>query len=403
MKNFTKYLSCFLIFCAFMFSKNTDLYATRVLSKMDAKFTVVTDDGIHYRITIGVKCDSANKNLGAATFQFSFNSTNLSFPAGTSAAQNTDFFVPANFDPNVNANYNSVKVTQPITGNIDVIFDYSQTRNRSESGAGNAPNGHNGTEISSTSSYTSIIDIVFTTLVPGGTSDLVWTMGTNGPSNDSLTNVFDDVIDPLIPGLATYLHYDVGTFSNLASPLPITLTNFSAVLNQGVTRINWTTISEINNAYFTIERSADGKNFVDLFNRDGADNSQVKINYVAYDEAPLPGTSYYRLKQTDFNGASQTFNMVSVYNPAVGEFAINSVSPTNFGDNTTIYYKMPAEAPARLVVTDLNGRIVEDIQVASTGGDNKYQLDNTGGWSPGMYIATMYYDGRSSYIKMVKN
>jgi len=211
----------------------------------------------------------------------------------------------------------------------------------------------------------------------------------------------------LFTGSGTSLGFynDDATWGSTVTPsgLPITLTNFSAFIEQNVTKINWTTASEINNAYFTIERSADGINFVDLFNRDGADNSNVRINYVAYDESPLPGVSYYRLKQTDYNGVSETFSMVSVYNPVAGEFSISSVSPTNFSDNTTLYYKMPAEASARLVVTDMRGRIVEDVQVASSGGDNKYELDNTTGWMPGMYIATMYYDGRSSYVKMVKN
>ena len=403
MKNFTKYFNYCLILITCMLTANTTSFAQiRVLSKMSGRFVVITDNAVHYRVQIQLQVDSANKNLGASTFQFSFNSTNLSFHSGGSpGTSGTDFVAAANFGNT--ANYNSLPhVTQPTTGNIDIVYDYSSTRNASESGAGNPPNGHNATEISNTT-WTPIIDIIFTTLVPGGTSDLTWTNQLNGPGNDSLTNVFDDVIDPTDPTATNYLHYDIGTFSDLASPLPISLINFSAIIEQGVAKINWSTASEINNAYFTIERSTDGKEFVELFNRDGADNSQVKINYVAYDEAPLPGTSYYRLKQTDFNGASKTFNMVSVFNPVAGEFNISSVSPTNFGDNTTLYYKMPAEAAARLVITDLRGRIVREEQIASSGGDNKYELDNTTGWSPGMYIATMYYDGRSSYIKMVKN
>ena len=243
-----------------------------------------------------------------------------------------------------------------------------------------------------------LVNLIFTIINPGGS---VVIADANIQSGGIWSNIIANKTGAALSGSLAR----AGSVTPLTvNSLPVTLTNFSASIEKAVTQINWTTASEINNAYFTIERSIDGKNFVELFNKEGADNSQVRINYVAYDEHPLPGTSYYRLKQTDFNGASETFNMVSIFNPDVGNFAIESISPTDFsGDNPTLYYKMPAEASPRLVVQDMRGRIVEDQQIASAGGDNKYQLQNTGGWAPGMYIATMYYDGRSSYIKMVKN
>ncbi len=210
----------------------------------------------------------------------------------------------------------------------------------------------------------------------------------------------------------TVLHNDAGTnetantsFSVLggSTALPITLSDFSAIIEHGITQINWTTASEINNDYFTVQRSQDGKNFVDLFNRNGAGNSNKIINYVAYDAQPLPGTSYYRLKQTDFNGANEIFNMVSVYNPDLGTFAIQSVSPTVFNDNANLNYQMPADGNVQLVITNMQGKVVEDILVPSMIGYNTYTLTNTGNWGQGVYFVNMIYDGRETNTKMVKN
>ena len=85
--------------------------------------------------------------------------------------------------------------------------------------------------------------------------------------------------------------------------LPIELLDFTATLNNKSVDLNWATASEINNDYFTIERSADGINFESLMMKKGAGNSSRVINYLSNDENPLNGISYYRLKQTDFNGS----------------------------------------------------------------------------------------------------
>ena len=65
--------------------------------------------------------------------------------------------------------------------------------------------------------------------------------------------------------------------------------------------VNWITATEINNNYFTLERSATGINFEPIGYVQGAGNSTSTINYVFKDRDPLNGIGYYRLKQTDFD------------------------------------------------------------------------------------------------------
>jgi hypothetical protein len=103
-----------------------------------------------------------------------------------------------------------------------------------------------------------------------------------------------------------------------AAPLPITLVSFDAKLSGKQVNITWTTSTEINNDYFTVERSADGINFERLTQIKGAGNSNFLKNYFFADESPFTGVNYYRLRQTDFDGKStnSTIKAVNVLNGA---------------------------------------------------------------------------------------
>lgn len=98
------------------------------------------------------------------------------------------------------------------------------------------------------------------------------------------------------------LRFTIGTIDVAQTALPVQLTNFEAVVSENNhVKIDWQTASEINNDFFTVERSINGKNWEKLQKINGAGNSSTLINYNFVDRKPLNGTSYYRLKQTDFN------------------------------------------------------------------------------------------------------
>lgn len=87
------------------------------------------------------------------------------------------------------------------------------------------------------------------------------------------------------------------------NPLPIELLTFNAIknTNNGVD-INWSTASETGNDYFTVERTKDYNLFEKISNVKGAGNSTGVLHYRITDAVPLDGISYYRLKQTDYDG-----------------------------------------------------------------------------------------------------
>ena len=96
------------------------------------------------------------------------------------------------------------------------------------------------------------------------------------------------------------MRFTLGTI-NLGTPLPIELLTFSATPKESAVLLKWTTASETNNNFFTIERSSNGTEWTEIGSQKGAGNSSTILNYELYDFQPLLGVNYYRLKQTDFD------------------------------------------------------------------------------------------------------
>lgn len=85
--------------------------------------------------------------------------------------------------------------------------------------------------------------------------------------------------------------------------LPVELAYFRAYAKRKTAILEWSTLSELNNALFVIERSGDLRSFEEIGTIDGQGNSQIQHDYSFTDTAPFPGINYYRLKQIDFDGS----------------------------------------------------------------------------------------------------
>ena len=94
--------------------------------------------------------------------------------------------------------------------------------------------------------------------------------------------------------------------------LPITLLEFAAVSTVETVELNWTTGSEINNAYFLLERSDGGHYVEELGVVSGQGSSHYNTDYQFVDEHPDRSLPYYRLTQVDYNGRSTSFDWVRV-------------------------------------------------------------------------------------------
>lgn len=96
------------------------------------------------------------------------------------------------------------------------------------------------------------------------------------------------------------------------SALPVEMSTFEVVSLADKVSLKWATESELNNDYFTIERSRDGEEFHQLENVKGAGTINTHQSYSYFDVNPLTGVSYYRIVQTDFDGENSASEILSV-------------------------------------------------------------------------------------------
>lgn len=101
------------------------------------------------------------------------------------------------------------------------------------------------------------------------------------------------------------------TLSSQSNPLPVELLSFDAKAEEKKVKLSWVTASEINNDFFTVERSKNGVEYTDILTVDGNGTTTNVNNYKEYDENPFQGVNYYRLRQTDFDG-HETWSDVKV-------------------------------------------------------------------------------------------
>ncbi|MCB9291579.1 MAG: T9SS type A sorting domain-containing protein [Lewinellaceae bacterium] len=99
---------------------------------------------------------------------------------------------------------------------------------------------------------------------------------------------------------------------NQQAVLPISLLSFEGRIQNFAIHLHWRTATEQNNDYMAVERSADGIKYEELGQVKGAGTTQAPQEYSFVDEKPLPGLNYYRLRQVDFDGASERHKAISV-------------------------------------------------------------------------------------------
>lgn len=114
-----------------------------------------------------------------------------------------------------------------------------------------------------------------------------------------------------VSGVSSFSPFTLAS-TNAANPLPIELLYFDAQPNGKAVNLLWATATEQNNDYFSIERSRDGVKFDEILRTPGAGNSTERKDYSDVDTRPLSGLSYYRLRQTDFNGETTVSQVVAV-------------------------------------------------------------------------------------------
>ncbi len=328
--------------------------------------------------------------------------------------KNSSTFIPVTFDVKMGAGNNMTISTRATT--ID-----NQPFSLSTMGAAATSIMNNGIDIS----LTDVIDRYWVINANGITADV--TFNYSGIENTLISALRSGNISPLVlyngqwdlqsgfrNGTTSSTGYVIGkdinkwgTFilSSTTSPLPIQLINFNAIHNTGKVYLDWSTATETDNDFFTIEKSKDGQEFTFVSKVKGAGNSNSLKKYTSVDNNPWTGVTYYRLKQTDFDGKFKYSELVSVNIGAspITQLDVKSVAPNPFRDRIETRYNVVEAGEVKIQLFSLKGQLMKAEKYQAEKGMNESVLNDLDELSPGVYVLNVLYNGIAVTHKVIKN
>ena len=189
-------------------------------------------------------------------------------------------------------------------------------------------------------------------------------------------------------------------FVGATTPLPVEWLGLDArATGSGTVELDWATATEQDNAGFTVERSADAALFEAIGWVPGAGDSQSQLDYGFTDHTPLPGTSYYRVRQTDHDGGTSLSNVASVLFLDGG--LRPSVHPNPVRNDAEVRFHMEREGRVHLTLLDGTGRAVRTIAHQAGSGLVTITLSLTG-LSDGVYSLVIERPMGREVIRLVK-
>lgn len=186
-----------------------------------------------------------------------------------------------------------------------------------------------------------------------------------------------------------------------SSALPIELLSFEGENHDKTNLLKWTTASEINNDFFTLEKSKDGINFTVLAIVDGYGTSAFNLDYSFVDNNPYNQT-YYRLKQTDFDGEYTYSEIVGIDSKTNSFFTFNVFPNPNMGSEINAQISAIKGQEILVVVNDFFGKeTYSKIIIVEQSGEAVYAIDPSEKLSAGIYIITATSNNKIYTKKLV--
>jgi hypothetical protein len=197
---------------------------------------------------------------------------------------------------------------------------------------------------------------------------------------------------PTVPGNQLYNWW---TLTDLGSPLPVTLLDFTAIKKNNTVITNWSTSTEINSAYFELWKSADQQVFEKLGSVAAAGFSSTLLKYSFTDSKPLNGTSYYRLKMVDADGKFVWSPTVRI-NVGNDNFVSIFPNPATAFINLSVSSAIAGAKPTGYVYNGL-GSLVKTFPITGT-----YKKINIELLPPGLYSVRFAYNKNSFTFLFIK-
>lgn len=181
--------------------------------------------------------------------------------------------------------------------------------------------------------------------------------------------------------------------ASVTTPLAVHFSSFTAAANNCTVQLNWETGSEQNSDYFTVTRSDDGIQFRDIARVQARGNTGGPYAYK--DEAPLPGLSYYRIRETALDG-STTYTAVRSVHPDCGTEDIR-VYPTVTG--ALVHIELPeADEPAQFLLLNELGQQMSCV----VDGMGTHKTLDLAPLPAAQYLLQVQYGGTVQTFKLIR-
>lgn len=189
------------------------------------------------------------------------------------------------------------------------------------------------------------------------------------------------------------LLYILVTLGSTDKPLPVEYLSFSSTCNGNTNRITWETASESNNYGFVIEKSPDAYQWEYIGFVSGQGNSNTTTTYHFTDNHPFYPITYYRLLQTDYNGAIKPSNIVSA----------NCINTPNYTEDIiplpndhmlNFFVQGNPDTHYRIYITNVIGQTIYQQKISLTEPLQHFQIEQP--FAIGIYYINMI--GNNTYI-----
>lgn len=188
------------------------------------------------------------------------------------------------------------------------------------------------------------------------------------------------------------------------NPLPVEMSSFTSTVTNRDVKLNWVTAEEINNSGFDVERSIVNGEWIKVGFVEGHGTTNTAQSYEFMDRGLNSGKYNYRLKQTDFNGNFEYFNLSNEIEIGVPtKFELSQNYPNPFNPSTSIGYALPKDGNVSITVYDNTGKLVATITEGfKTAGHYTVQF-NASNLSSGVYFYKLNYSGEgNNFTKVMK-
>lgn len=195
-------------------------------------------------------------------------------------------------------------------------------------------------------------------------------------------------------GITSFSPFAIFTSETL---LPVELLYFAASYSNGIVELDWATMSETNNSYFTLESSKDGIDFFEIAEIDGAGSSNAKNYYHFSDNRYHERLVYYRLLQTDFDGKSTYSHISSVYVPVRN---ISEPFPNPAASILNIPIHFNSDEASTIFIQDMDGNSILTEKISK--GEINYAVLDISEFAPNVYIIKVQSSLDIKIYKVVK-